>query len=68
MDPKEFYEKILTYGINPVEVDEFFTYTFITICDLSYDFRAAIFDIDEGIFYDEIERAAKKSGGWLSAA
>jgi hypothetical protein len=68
MEPQEFYDKLLTYGINPVEVEEYFTYDFISICDLSYDFRAAIFDIDEGIFYDEIARAAKRSGGWLSAA
>jgi hypothetical protein len=68
MSPKELYNIILTYGIPEVEVREFFTYEFITICDLSYDFKAALFDIDEEIFYEEIERAAYKTNGWLLAA
>ena len=65
MSPDEFYDAILTYGIPQIEVDEYFSYDFLTICDLSYDFRAAIFDIDESIYYDEIERAAKQKHGWL---
>lgn len=68
MTPDEFYEELLTYGIPHVEVDEYFKYEFLTICDLSYDFRAAIFSIDEGIYYDEIERAAERTKGWLIAA
>ncbi len=68
MTPDEFYAKLLTYGISRVLVEEYFTYEHITICDLPYDFRAAIFDIDEALFYDEIERAADKTHGWLLAA
>ena len=68
MCPEEFYNAILTYGIPKVEVNEYFTYEFITICDLSYDFKAAIFDIDEATYYDEISRAAHKTNGWLLAA
>lgn len=67
MTPEELYSAILKYGIPEVEVSEFFTYEFITICDLSYDFRAALFDIDEGLFYDEIFRAADRTKGWLLA-
>ena len=66
--PQELYDKLLTYGIPRLLIDEYFTYEHLTICDLPYDFRAAIFDIDEGLFYDEIERAAEKKGGWLIAA
>ena len=51
LSPEELYNAILTYGIPEVEVNEFFTYEFITICDLSYDFRAVIFDLDEDIYY-----------------
>lgn len=65
MEPEELYNKLLTYNIPQVEVDEFFKYEFITICDLSYDFKAAIFDIDESLYYCEIERAAKRNFGWI---
>jgi len=65
MEPEEFYNKLLTYGIPKVEVDEYFKYDFLTICDLSYDFKAAIFDINETIYYDEIERASYRTYGWL---
>ncbi len=68
MCPEELYNTILTYGIPEVEVGEFFKYEFITICDLSYDFKCALFDIDEGLFFDEIIRAAEKTKGWLLAA
>ena len=65
MAPEELYNLILSYGIPDVEVSEFFTYEFITICDLSYDFQAALFDIDEGLYYDEILKASMKTQGWL---
>lgn len=68
MTPDEFYARLLTYGIPPIQVDEYFKYEFMTICDLDYDFKAAIFDIDECIYYDEIERAAERKCGWLLAA
>ena len=68
LSPEEFYTKLLTYGISKIEVDEYFTYDFLTICNLSYDFRAAIFDIDESLYYEEIERAAGRTNGWLLAA
>ena len=65
MEPEEFYKKLLTYRISQVEVDEYFKYDFLTICDLSYDFKAAIFDIDEALYYDEIARAAERKCGWI---
>lgn len=68
MSPDEFYQQLLMYGIPQVEIDEYFTYDFLTICDLSYDFQAAIFDIDEVVYYDEIERAARRNCGWLLSA
>jgi hypothetical protein len=68
MAPDNFYHKLLSYGIPQVEVVEYLNYDFLTICDLSYDFRAAIFDIDETIYYDEIERAAHRMNGWLPIA
>lgn len=68
MTPEDLYGAILMYGIPEVEVAEFFKYGFLTVCDLSYDFQAAIFDIDESLYYDEIERAAYKKCGWLIAA
>lgn len=68
MTPEELYSALLTYNIPRVEVEEYFTYDFLTICDLSYDFKAAIFDIDEALFYDEIEIAANRKCGWLLAA
>jgi hypothetical protein len=68
MSPEELYSTILTYGIPEVEVNEFFKYGSLTVCDLSYDFQAALFDIDEYLFYEEIERAAYKTRGWLLAA
>jgi hypothetical protein len=68
MTPDEFYAKLLTYRIPRIQVDEYFKFEFMTICDLDYDFRAAIFDIDESIYYEEIERAAERTFGWLSAA
>lgn len=67
MSPQELYDRLLSYGIQEVEVNEFFRFEHITICDLSYDFRAAIFDIDESLYYEEIERAAEKTGGWFLA-
>jgi hypothetical protein len=67
MSPQELYNAVLTYGISEVEVREFFTYEFITICDLSYDFQSAIFDIDESLFYDEVARASERMKGWLLA-
>jgi len=68
MSPEELYNTILSYGIPEVEVAEFFKYEFIIICDLSYDFKCALFDIDEELFFEEIERAAGKTRGWLLAA
>jgi hypothetical protein len=65
MAPDQLYKAILTYRIPEVEVSEFFTYEFITICDLSYDFQAALFDISEDLYYDEILRASMKTQGWL---
>jgi hypothetical protein len=68
MSPEELYSTILTYGISEVEVSEYFKYGFLTVCDLSYDFQAVLFDIDERLFYEEVERAAYKTKGWLLAA
>lgn len=68
MTPEQLYNLLLSYGLREVEVSEFFRYAHITICDMSYDFKCALFDIDEGLYYDEIERAAEKTGGWGLAA
>jgi len=65
MTPDELFCEILTYGIPEIEVAEFFKYGFLTVCDLSYDFQAALFDIDEELFFEEIERAVYKTRGWL---
>ena len=65
MTPDVLYTTIISYGIPEVEVSEFFKYGFLTVCDLSYDFQAALFDIDECLFYEEVERAAYKTRGWI---
>ena len=65
MTPQELYGYLISYGINEIEIDRFFHFENVTICDLSYDFRVALFDISEELFYEELERAVYRTNGWI---